>query len=554
MEINKLLSSNQVYSALLPKELISGARKIKQISVEGKELPLKSFLTIHYVDEQGSETLLMQTEEIKEKNTKFENFIEEIPFHFHLVQILQFSFTSTDVDAAVIDKVSVPLTTIIQGVSETSCTYQVRFQKLGETSLVLGYSFEEKEEGLLQFDMFYKHPEPFRSSVRLQLNLKSAHSSKDPELDQEYELHGYVEKGKNSKVKGSFEFTKKNTFKDLTVDCKILYEGFLTDFCCKKWSVLFPQQVIGLEEIVAKSGGEITHKIKFPNTGNSVPTLDASLHFVNIRYLKFANFLEFFENGLEISLGLAIDFTNSTADPSDPSSLHFTKGGTIPSPYEKALQCVTRTLLQYDSDKKVPMWGFGGYHLNSVWDKGTYLLGTKSQSLFNMKIKEGVEACGVEDVLSTYRDVVSHVKLSSPTKFTPVFEEMFRYIKSRTDDLKKRNQYFILTILTGGRISDEGDTINAIVEASHTMPLSVLIVGVGEGPFEKMEKLDSNGAKLRSRQTGKEMRRDIVQFTEFRENESRELFKMRVLDELPRQVSTYFANEGLKPSDLSKFK
>lgn len=50
-------------------------------------------------------------------------------------------------------------------------------------------------------------------------------------------------------------------------------------------------------------------------------------------------------------------------------------------------------------------------------------------------------------------------------------------------------QYFILLMLTDGEISDMPDTIKAIVRASR-LPMSIIIVGVGNADFSAMDRLD----------------------------------------------------------------
>jgi hypothetical protein len=43
-------------------------------------------------------------------------------------------------------------------------------------------------------------------------------------------------------------------------------------------------------------------------------------------------------------------------------------------------------------------------------------------------------------------------------------------------------RYFVLLLLTDGGVTDYAETVRALVDASH-LPLSVLIVGVGDGNF-----------------------------------------------------------------------
>ncbi len=71
----------------------------------------------------------------------------------------------------------------------------------------------------------------------------------------------------------------------------------------------------------------------------------------------------------------------------------------------------------------------------------------------------------------------------------------------------------MLLIITDGIITDMQETVAALVEAS-ALPMSVIIVGVGNEDFRAMEALDGDGGLLRAR--GRVAARDIVQFVELR--------------------------------------
>ncbi|XP_059523953.1 copine-2 isoform X1 [Myotis daubentonii] len=110
-------------------------------------------------------------------------------------------------------------------------------------------------------------------------------------------------------------------------------------------------------------------------------------------------------------------------------------------------------------------------------------------------------------------------------------------------------QYFILLIITDGVISDMEETRHAVVQASK-LPMSIIIVGVGNADFAAMEFLDGDSRRLRSH-TGEEAARDIVQFVPFREfrNAAKETLAKAVLAELPQQVVQYFKHKNLPPTN-----
>ena len=98
-------------------------------------------------------------------------------------------------------------------------------------------------------------------------------------------------------------------------------------------------------------------------------------------------------------------------------------------------------------------------------------------------------------------------------------------------------QYHILLILADGQITTDDceasrPTIDAIVEASY-LPLSIVMVGIGDGPWDKMKQLDDNLPQRRF---------DNFQFVNFCEviqkediADPSEEFALRTLMEIPDQ-------------------
>jgi len=79
------------------------------------------------------------------------------------------------------------------------------------------------------------------------------------------------------------------------------------------------------------------------------------------------------------------------------------------------------------------------------------------------------------------------------------------------------------------------DTIAEIVESS-TLPISIIIVGVGSADFSNMSILDGDENKLRDKRNRQQVR-DNVQFVSFNKCRANpDMLKNEVLMELPDQI------------------
>ncbi|KAL5153402.1 E3 ubiquitin-protein ligase RGLG1 [Glycine soja] len=190
--------------------------------------------------------------------------------------------------------------------------------------------------------------------------------------------------------------------------------------------------------------------------------------------------------GLESSnLILGIDFTKSNEWTGKHSfnrkSLHHIGNG--PNPYEQAISIIGKTLAAFDEDNLIPCFGFG--------DASTH-----DQDVFSFYPDERI-CNGFEEVLSRYREIVPIIRLAGPTSFAPIVEMAMTIVE------QTGGQYHVLVIVADGQVTrsidtehgrlspQEQSTVDAIVEASK-FPLSIILVGVGDGPWDMMKEFDDN--------------------------------------------------------------
>mmetsp|Transcript_10460 Transcript_10460/g.27402 ORF Transcript_10460/g.27402 Transcript_10460/m.27402 type:complete len:461 (-) Transcript_10460:143-1525(-) len=178
------------------------------------------------------------------------------------------------------------------------------------------------------------------------------------------------------------------------------------------------------------------------------------------------------------NLIIAIDYTKSNektgAKTFGGKCLHTLEKG-VPNPYQRVIQYIGETLSAFDEDGLIDAFGFG----DAI---------TRDKGVFPFVLDR--QCKGFKEVLFRYQRICRKVTLGGPTSFVAPVEEAIRIVE-------ERGTYHILVIVAdgtdGGRGSGqywkEQETMEAIIKASH-YPLSIVMVGVGDGPFGLMNSLD----------------------------------------------------------------
>lgn len=100
-------------------------------------------------------------------------------------------------------------------------------------------------------------------------------------------------------------------------------------------------------------------------------------------------------------------------------------------------------------------------------------------------------------MLEAYKNAIKNLNFFGPTHFN----EIINTVNNMAEDLKvsqDNQKYIILLIITDGIINDMEQTIDEIVRGS-SLPLSIIIVGVGDAEFNSMDILDADDEPLFSK-------------------------------------------------------
>lgn len=205
-----------------------------------------------------------------------------------------------------------------------------------------------------------------------------------------------------------------------------------------------------------------------------------------------------------------IDYTMSNKVQGERSfggkSLHDLEGEGL-NPYQEVISILGETLEEFDSDGFVPAYGFGDKQYNT---------------LFPLK-RSGASCRGFKEVLRVYNEVTPDVEMYRPTNFAPLIHQAIAIVK-------QTRKYHILVIVADGQVNSEEDTIHAIVEAAK-WPLSIVVVGVGDGPWGMMKTFDDSIPRRNF---------DNFQFVDFHEvtanaRDKETAFALHCLMEIPDQ-------------------
>ena len=172
---------------------------------------------------------------------------------------------------------------------------------------------------------------------------------------------------------------------------------------------------------------------------------------------------------------VGIDFSKSnewTGEKTYQRGLYDSKCGE--TPYGKALRIMSTIVSRFDDDNIYPVYRFGCIHAQ---DKSVLPLLYPDQ--------EDPHFEGFDAVKKAYEYIAPQTEMSGPTTFAPMIRQAIEISK------ETGNQYMILVLLTDGDVTDMDADMKALQETSN-YPLSVVAVGLGDGPFKRMRILKDN--------------------------------------------------------------
>ncbi|CAG9532621.1 unnamed protein product [Cercopithifilaria johnstoni] len=256
---------------------------------------------------------------------------------------------------------------------------------------------------------------------------------------------------------------------------------------------------------------------------------NASVELVNILQVASSSFIDYLKAGTQIHFSVAVDFTASNGNPLDASSLHYIHPHKF-NPYMTALNAVTSVIGKYNRHGRIAALGFGAqtppdYKVSHLF----FLNGDAKDPHVN----------GIDGVLNAYRSALLSVRPYAPTDYSEVIYHTYKF-GAAVQRQGRSDNYFVLLIVTDGCVTNPERTVNAIVDCAE-LPISIVIVGVGNQDFSPMQRLLSPTLKSSE---GRLLRREIVTFVPYTASMTSNDLVTKLLLNVPRQFLTWAMMHG----------
>ena len=367
-----------------------------------------------------------------------------------------------------------------------------------------------------------------KSYINIKINIKINDPSSDYLIKNKLI---FILNCKNRKIYSSESISDNGQFDQIKIPCSLLTPEYTVNICDPNNNDEIKGSYTKKLESIKNNQSSGGLQLKIPISKKITLSI-----YDNSEFKDNLSFFDYISSGVRLNLSIGIDFTGSNGHPLDKDTLHCILSEE-PNDYEKVIKSIGDILSNYNYKKLYAVYGFG-----AVLNSSPY---AEASMCFNINFNENPEIFTINNVLKVYRGCLDKMTFSGPTFFSPIINRVIETIRIKENYL----EYNILLLLTDGEIDDMEATIDALVEGSF-LPLSVIIVGIGNADFSKMVALDGNDTPLMSSQKIKGLR-DIVQFIQYNNYKNNEQKMTReILEEIPKQMIEYYTLNNFNPEKI----
>ncbi|VDK87661.1 unnamed protein product, partial [Litomosoides sigmodontis] len=296
-------------------------------------------------------------------------------------------------------------------------------------------------------------------------------------------------------------------------------------------------QLITSSDVLFKTSEQ--RKILYLQVGlDSDKKRNGTIEVIKCSEITIYSFLDYITNGYCLSFAIAVDFSISNTNGASPS-------------FVNDVECVIRSICEpfrrHNFSQNYAAFGFGARippHFR------------KSQQ-FCLNLETDPNCQGINGLLDAFWKANAHVQPSTTANFAHIIYHVSKVAINVRKREKSQCSYFVLAIISKGKINDIRETVQATIFASKA-PLSIIFIATGDDCRE-MARLGLSAGRISYENRRAE--RDMLQFvalTKFRNKLSNddnflELLAQRALRHIPSQMINWSIRNGHIPQDFKHY-
>ena len=249
---------------------------------------------------------------------------------------------------------------------------------------------------------------------------------------------------------------------------------------------------------------------------------------------NFHSLLDYLETGLHLSTTLFIDFSES-------NDIHSSENNENNETFfEKLMNHFINILLPFNEDQFFQIYGFG-FELKDIFSN--YDPNTSYMYPINKKIDS--PSITKDEIKKYYDGFLSSINFGqNKTDLSLIIKKMNNKIKEDIDNYDI-SEYNVLLLFTNNDIFDEQEFANDLIVSS-SLPMSVVIVGLGKTSFTKLQKIDNNFLSLINSE-GNSPKRKCIKFVEYKNTKNIQRTVRNSLINVPNEMLEYLSINNIEP-------
>ena len=246
---------------------------------------------------------------------------------------------------------------------------------------------------------------------------------------------------------------------------------------------------------------------------------------------NFFSLLDYLESDMHLNTTFAIDFSET----SGTNTHHLVKDETT---FDILMNNFINLLAPYNEDEFFYIYGYGFQFKDNS---------KEVKNMFPISQESDRPSVPKKNIKSAYYKFLENIKFNNiKTNLDLIIKQLNEKIKEDIDDYEVR-EYNVLLLFANNDITNEKEFYNEIILSSD-LPISVVVIGLGKGPFTKLENAENNFMKLTDK-NGNKAKRNNFKFISFKKqgNNYQKTVKNSLID-IPDQMIEYLILKNINPS------